>query len=135
MADYEFLDHTGEIAIKVKGRDLPSLFTNAAEAMNEYLAEGGRLTGKGAWEEVQISAPDLDSLLVAWLSEILYRLTTNRKIYSELKIKRFDEYMIIAQIFGQEVKGLFREIKAVTHHGLEIKNIDGQYEAVVTFDI
>ena len=133
---YEFLDHTADIAVRVWGKDLPSLFVNAAKAMAEYL-EGflSPLEGRGNSELIELSGPDQNALLVAWLSEILYRTHTGRKIYTEFAITELTDKSLRAQIAGQKAQKFSKDIKAVTYHGLEIKKVEQGYEATITFDV
>ncbi len=132
---YEFLEHTGELAVRVKGKDLPSLFISAAAAMNDYLLQDLTPGAEQGTETIEVSAADYRSLLVAWLSEILYRIEVNDCIYQKFEVKVLEKTALIAEITGARVRKLARDIKAATHHGLEIKRIPDGYEVVIIFDI
>ncbi len=140
MPEYEFLDHTADLAVKVKGKDLPSLFINATRAMTEYLGMDLPSPGAGEGEErgqeiITLSAPDQNSLLVSWLSEILYHTLTKRKIYTDYKINELTAQSLKAEIIGEPQKKFAHDIKAVTYHSLDIKKVAAGYEVVITFDI
>lgn len=132
---YELVEHTGELAIKVTGRDLPALFVSAAEAMNQYLSEGIQSERNESTEEIKVSAQDKESLLVAWLSEILYRIEVNKKIYLKFNIKNLDDHSLSAEMIGYPIKNLARYIKAVTHHNLAIEKTNAGYQVIITFDV
>lgn len=135
MPDFEFLDHTGELAVKIKGKDLPSLFINAVKAMTDYLSPDLKIESEGKREQLQVSALDQNSLLVAWLSEILYRISVNHQIYNKFQILNFNPNFLSAEIIGYPVKKLSHEIKAVTHHNLQIRKTEDHFEVIITFDI
>lgn len=139
MPEYQFLDHTADLAIKVWGKDLPSLFINAVRAMNEYLSPlffsplmSGR---KRRGEEIAVSAKDTNGLLVEWLSEILYRTMVGRKIYEKITFQELTPQSLKAEITGVSFKKINKDIKAVTYHNLTVEKTVDRYEVMITFDI
>jgi len=135
MPDYEFIDHTADLAVKVQGKDLPTLFTNAAKAMIEYLSPTSASSQVSAEEEIVLSAFDQNALLVAWLSEILYRTEIEKKVYTEFEIKELTEKSLRVAISGYQAQKFAKDIKAVTHHNLAIEKTGEGYEVTITFDI
>lgn len=132
---YSILEHTADLKIKVFGKDLPELFSNAALAMAEQLKPGIRPPIEGKWEKIEIKSSDLEPLLVDWLSEILYRSDVNHRVYAEIKIEEISERELKAKIRGTSIGKKDLDIKAVTYHGLEIKQIGNYWEAVIIFDV
>ena len=155
---YEILDHPADLKIRVFGNDLSEVFVNMALAVAKQQTPA-RVSAKGVAEEIIIESSDLASLLVDWLSEILYRGEINKKVYTDFEITEFSEkpykypHRPIHKEFGEEgitfrcggnIKAKIRgvavesknmDIKAVTYHELEIKKIDDHWEAIVVFDV
>ena len=72
---YEPLSHTGDLGLLVYGRDLPTLFVHAAWAMFDVLSDASTIRPLQTLT-VDVSATDLEDLLVRWLSELLYLYDT-----------------------------------------------------------
>jgi SHS2 domain-containing protein len=116
---------------------LPQLFVNIAQAVAKQQKNKIDKKDEGEWEEIQIESADLESFLVDWLGEILYRSEINKKVYFDFEIMEFSEnpYKIKARIKGAPVEAKNTDIKAATYHDLEIKKIGDNWEAIVIFDI
>jgi tRNA-splicing ligase RtcB (3'-phosphate/5'-hydroxy nucleic acid ligase) len=79
---FEFLDHPGDLKCRARGRDLEGLFAAAAAGMMAFLFGSGIASLKAyRTETIEIEASDRDALLVDWLSELLYRATTEYHAY------------------------------------------------------
>jgi len=137
MKSYEILDHPADLKIRAFGKSLPELFANIAQAVAQQQKNKIDKKDEGEWEEIQIESTDLESLLVDWLGEILYRSDINKKVYFDFEIIEFSEnpYKIKARIKGAPVEAKDTDIKAVTYHDLEIKKIGDNWEMIVIFDI
>ncbi len=115
MNPYEIIDHTSDCGIKVYGKSLEELFTNAALGMFEII--GGKYDPSKSKDlnhktsiEIQKKTSSLEELLVGFLSELLY--------------KSFKEKVIFK-----------KEIKAVTFHDLKIELDKELYHCTIIFDI
>ena len=138
---YEFFDHTGDIAVSLRGSTLAELFGAAATAFTDSITAIDRVEPKRP-EEVELDAPELDLLLVDFLSELLYRFDTRGWLtrYAELDLTEKDGgWSLQGTLRGErhdaarhEVKLL---IKGVTYHGLHVRRVAGQWTAKVVFDI
>ena len=134
MRNFELLEHRADLKIKVFGQDLKELFINAALAMAEQQNPAAKKPNQ-EWESIEINSPDLNSLLVDWLNEILSRSDLNKKVYLDFKIEKLSEKHCQAQIAGQKVDQKQIDIKAATYHQLEIKKINNHWQVIVIFDI
>lgn len=133
---YEILEHTADLKIKSYGEDLPELFANSALAMTEYIF-GEDVSDEEAveTETVEVEADDIESLLVNWLSEILFLSATKYRAYIVYGIKDFTNKKIVAKVGSREATAK-EDIKAVTFNDLKIEQ--ERYEnwsAVVVYDI
>lgn len=135
MKRFQMLEHTGDIKMRVSGKDLPELFTNAALGMMAFLYGEEALKLKPAkTETIAVESADLQSLLVDWLSELLYLSDENDRAYTAYHITELTDKKIAANVgsISAEAKD---DIKAVTYHELVIEKRDGQLEATIVFDI
>ncbi len=136
MIDYEFIEHTADIGIKAYGKNLSEAFKNAAVGMFDIITNKSKINNIGEYE-IQLDAPDLEQLLVDWLSELLFLNGAKNLVFSEF-ILNISGNSLSAKIFGEEFddskhkKGT--EIKAVTYHMLEVHNTKPVFVKVL-FDI
>ncbi len=138
MKRYELLDHTADIGIIVHGVELPETFGNAAYAMFDILTNIDEVKETGRFD-IQVSASDVEELLVTWLDELLYRYETERVIFKRFVIEDMDETSLRATAFGEKIDPLRHEIKleikSVTYHQLKVEKTDDGWRAQVIFDV
>ena len=139
---YEVLEHRADLKIRAFGKTKEELFSNMVMGMIAGLRPEIRSTKSHAYRQageirkIKIKSLDLSSLLVDFLSEVLYLIQTNQEIYHKVEFSRLTDTEIEAGLFGQKVEKFGEEIKAVTHHGLEIRQTeDKNWETIVLFDI
>jgi SHS2 domain-containing protein len=134
---FEVIDHTADIGIIARGSDLAALFCNAAAGMLSLLTDVDTLR-QDTTRGIRLEANDRETLLVAWLNEILYIIYTEKLILCKFDIL-IDGNRLAAKCAGQELEPkdhrIGREIKAATYHDLEIVERDGEYSAKIIFDI
>jgi SHS2 domain-containing protein len=86
-------------------------------------------------EFIRIEAADCEALLVDdWLAELLYRAASRYHAYVDFHVSTMDEHRLAAEA-GIAATEALDDIKAVTHHELAIRKVDGGFEAVVVFDL
>ncbi len=134
MKKFEVLEHKADLKIRVFGKDLKELFENAMVGMFEsakYERENEEIK-----RDIKISSIDLPSLLVDFLSEVLYLSEVNQEIYQKIQFKKLSEKEIEGTLIGKKLKRIGVVIKGVTYHDLDIcQRKDGIWEATVLFDI
>jgi SHS2 domain-containing protein len=127
------LDHTADWALKVWAPNLEGLFEQAARGMawlvQMTLREGPRIT-----RTVEVEGVDVESLLVAFLSELLY-LTESEGIGFDHYQLKIQDFWLLAVLEGAPVREQKKEIKAVTYHNLEVRHTDQGYTVTVVFDV
>lgn len=134
MKKYEILEHKADLKIRAFGKNKEELFLNMLLAMTEN--QRPEILPEKVKREIKISSPDLSSLLVDFLSEVLYLTQVNKEVYSEVNFKKFIDTEIEAELLGQKVESFGEDIKAVTYHGLDVhQEKDGTWQATVLFDI
>ncbi|PJA84819.1 MAG: hypothetical protein CO145_00515 [Candidatus Nealsonbacteria bacterium CG_4_9_14_3_um_filter_37_13] len=134
MKKFEILEHKADLKIRVFGKDLRELFLNAIVGMFEeagYESEGEEIK-----REIKISSLDLPSLLVDFLSEVLYLCEVNREVYHKVLFKNLTEKELKGILIGKPLKRMGVHIKAVTYHDLDIhQKEDKTWQATILFDI
>jgi SHS2 domain-containing protein len=139
---YEYLEHTADIKFQAYGKTLEEVFENAALAMFNVIINTEKVSGETA-REISLKSPDLESLLIDWLSELLYIFEVDEIIFRKFRVEEIKEeegeYSITGQALGEkyypESHPFETEIKAVTYNQLEIgKTADG-WKAQIVVDI
>ena len=135
MKPYEFLPHPADIKLKARGHDLPELFSNCARGMMSFIY-GDKVACKKYTkkEEISLEAKDLSSLLVDWLSELLYLSNSIYQAFLDFEFREISESKLIAVAKGCEAQAE-DDIKAVTYSELEINQVEDGWEAIIVFDI
>ncbi|MFP4654079.1 MAG: archease [Methanohalobium sp.] len=139
---YEFLEHTADAQFRAYGNTLEEAFENAALAMFNVMVNTGNVSDIIS-ESIDIESPDLDTLLVDWLSELLYLFDVNQVVYSKFDVdsikKQGNKYLLSARIFGEildlEKHEVDTEVKAVTYNQLEVKEGPNGWTLQVLVDI
>lgn len=138
MKKYELIEHTADIAIKAYGTNLSEAFGNAAKGMFDIITDESEVESTGQYD-IKLEAPDLEQLLVDWLSELLFLNTSQNLVFGFFKVELDEEKKhLVGHVFGEKYNiskhkvGI--EIKAVTYHMLEVRN-KRPYHVQVLFDI
>jgi SHS2 domain-containing protein len=141
VKDYELIEHTADIGIRVKGGDLKELFKNAALSMFDIIAEkksgiGHRTSGI---EKIIVKqkADDLEELFINWLNELLSLSAIKEKIFCDFKFKNLDEHNLEVEVGSYDIKDykVNVEIKAATYHELKLEKSKSGWTAEVIFDV
>ena len=135
---FEILEHTADIGFRAWGVSPAKLFENAASAMMAIA------TGTNAIEErdelpVELSADDYESLMVDWLSEVLYLFDASRFAARRFVVEEIRSRGLRARLFG-EPRDPRRHpweliVKAVTYYELKVGEKNGRWETEVYLDI
>jgi len=146
MKDFESLPHTADIKVRVYGKDLKEFFRNAVIGM--FQTVGPQIPGctiknervvcdeLPEQHEVELTAEDVEFLLVDFLSEALYLSDVHDEAYLDATVHEVTNTHINATLHGIKVTGFeVVEIKAVTYHDLKVQQINGVWQADIVFDI
>lgn len=138
---YEILEHTSDLKIRVSGKNRKELFKNAllgmfegARYQEEVKTKSQKL--KTIKRKIQIKSQNLSTLLVDFLSEVLYLAETKKEVYSHIQFKKFTDKQIEGVLIGKKLKRIGVQIKGVTYHNLDVhQKEDGTWQATILFDI
>ena len=130
---FEEISHTADVSVRVWAPDLPSLFKEAARAMNALsrtvIGNGPRMT-----QTLEVEAPDPESLLVAFLSELLYFQEQENLAFDTFDLRVAGQWLKVA-MEGAQMASSEKAIKAVTYHNLKIEKTDRGLETTLVFDV
>ena len=143
--DFRVIPHTADIQIKVFGKSLEELFSNALYGMFQVIEprtnvckiKDGLLVCDTLSVErnISVDAPDKEGLLVDFLSDALYFSDVHNEAYFDAKFESFSDMQLKGVILGIPIKGFNVEIKAVTYHGMKIEQVDGVWQTDIVFDV
>lgn len=135
---FEILEHTADIGFRVWGAAPAELFENSASAMMDIMAET-ELIEPAETINVEVQGENYESLLVNWLSEVLYLFDADRFAASSFEIDSIDARSLRARLIGQARQPGRHPwkliVKAVTYHQLKVAESGGRWEAQVFLDI
>jgi SHS2 domain-containing protein len=134
MSSFEEIDHTSDRAFRVRAPTCEALFLRAAEALYQI---GGVETdpAQSAERFIDLQAEDTESLLVAWLNEILFLLENERLALRDLRCETFSGRHIRAGGNPARVRAAGKYIKAATFSGLRIVQSENGCEATIVVDV
>lgn len=130
---FEEIPHTADWAMRVWAEDLPGLFAEAARGMNSLagvqLESGPRLE-----RQIELEAGDNESLLVAFLSELLYIQEHENLAFDAFKLRMHNSFLK-GELEGAAIAGIAKAIKAVTFHDLRIARSERGFQVQLVFDV
>jgi SHS2 domain-containing protein len=138
-----FLDHTADVGAEITAASRDELFAEAAKALLETIVDPATVR-PSLQRSFELSAPDLETLLVDWLSELVYVFDVDRQLFADAEVSVTEgeggEQRLTAVARGEPYDPSRHPmrvlVKAVTHHALEVTcRPDGTWFARVIFDI
>ena len=136
--DYEILDHTADICVRVYGKSLDDLLRNAARTMMQLITDIEKVNPS---QEIEVKAKGetKEELLVHWLDEILFFHQAKKMVFRDFEAHLVSETEIQGKAFGENIDAdrheIGLDIKAVTYHNLKIESSDDKLKVEIVFDI
>ncbi len=138
MKNYEVFEHTADIGVRVKGKNLKDLFSNAGLAIFQISSRKQFIKNKAHADiSIKLSADNLEELFVDWLNELLSLSSAKGLIFHNIKINRLEDNALEALAVGSDINNykVNTEIKAATFHELKITQNESGWEAEVILDV
>jgi SHS2 domain-containing protein len=141
---YKFLEDVGtaDIAFEATGRDLPQLFTAAADATMNVMIDNLDAIESRETRQIELSNDNVEMLLFDFLQELIYFKDAKRLLLRahETQIDQKGEaYFLKAKVAGERLDDTRHQqradVKAVTLHGFSVQKDDGGWRARVLLDI
>jgi len=138
MKKYEFFDHTADLGLRVYGSSLAELFENAGFALFDVLTDMARVKTRQTLS-FRLRRDNVEELLVEWLGSLLYEFDTAGLLLSRFSVEHIDGLALAATACGEPYQSGVHElktaVKAVTYHGLAIRQENGLWQATVVIDV
>jgi SHS2 domain-containing protein len=132
------IDHTADIGITVTGPTLADVFAGAARGMFALTFDLAQAQADRE-ERVTLQATDRESLLVAWLQELLVRGEIEGRVVTDCRFERLEETELVAIVstapLGPEIPQIGAAVKAVTYYDLDLHPTPDGWQATVIFDV
>ena len=126
--------HTADWELEVWAPNLPSLLEQAARGM--YALSGMRLEASPSREySIALHSADAESLLVRFLTELLWVEQEQKLGFADFSIKVEDDCDLRADLRGSTIANLDKEIKAVTYHNLAVETTSLGLRVNIVFDV
>lgn len=138
MGVFEYFEHTADVGIAAFGSDLKDVFAAAALGLFSLMADLGDLRDQECIE-VAVEAEDVESLLVAWLNELLFIFDVEHLLLRSFEISVIDDTNLQAHCWGERFDPqrhrLKLGVKAATYHQVRVERIGDGYRAQVVVDV
>ncbi len=135
--EFEIVNHTADVGIIAYGADIKQAFANAARALFSLITELDEVA-EVLHRDIELIAPDEESLLVEWLNELIYLFDAENIIFKRFDIIKLNNTQLKARSYGEKVDSLKHKlktgVKAATYHMLKVDKGDG-CQVQVLFDI
>ena len=135
--EFDILNHTADVGIIAYGASLNQAFANAARGLFSLITNLDDVE-EALSRDIEVTAPDQESLLVAWLNELIYRFDVENILFNRFDVTQLDSTRLKARTYGEKVDSsrhkLKTGVKATTYHMLKVKKTNG-YQVQVLFDI
>jgi SHS2 domain-containing protein len=141
---YKFLEDVGtaDIAFEATGRDLPQLFTAAADATMNVMIDNLDAIESRETRQIELSNDNVEMLLFDFLQELIYFKDAKRLLLRahETQIDQKGEaYSLKAKVAGERLDDTRHQqradVKAVTLHGFSVEKFEGGWKARLLLDI
>ena len=96
---YKVIDHPSDIGIEAFGKDQKELFQNAAYGMMDMMFETFEAKPDQKFD-IKVSAENMESLMVSWLSELLYIADSKKVQLSAFNISKITDEELEASALG-----------------------------------
>jgi len=119
---YEVIEHTADIMVRCYGKTLEECFENAAYALFDQIADASSVETKLHFD-IEAEADDDESLLYAFLSELLFVHDSESVLLSDFHVM-FGDGKVTCRAAGEPTDRKRHrtkcEIKAITYHMLSV---------------
>lgn len=138
MRPFRVLEHTADIGFEAFGATREGVFRNAARALIDLIVDLDTIL---PCEEVpvQVEGPDPPSLLVNWLSEILYLHDAHGWLFCDFELRHLHDRSLSALARGEKFDPARHQakllVKAITYHQLALEQTPEGWRAQVYVDI
>jgi len=138
MPEFRILEHTADVGFEAFGRTREEAFAHAARALMDLIVELETIELRED-VPVRVQGEDPESVLVNWLSELLYLHDAEGWLLRDFEIRNLGDDSLIAvargERFQQSRHRVKLQVKAITYHQLALERTSQGWRAQVYVDI
>lgn len=135
---FEILEHPADMGFRAYGATLGELFASASLALISIAGDLEAIEERER-REVEATGEDTDSLLYAWLAEIVAVADADRLVLRRVEVTSHGEGRVTGTLYGElynhERHRAGTAIKAVTYHKFSVKHSGNGWIAEVFLDL
>jgi SHS2 domain-containing protein len=134
---FEIVDHTGDVAVRLRAPDLAGLIAAGIRALRALLFEAEpESDGRDLSLELRVTGVDREDLLVQSLSEALHAMQEEGLDPAELRVDVRSDTEAALTLRGARARGpRALEIKGVTYHDVAVRKVEGGLESTLVLDV
>jgi SHS2 domain-containing protein len=138
MGSFRILEHTADIGFEAFGKTREEVFANSARALQSLMVDLDQIAARDE-VEIRVEGADAASLLVNWLSEILFRIDADGRLFHDFEIRSLGDKSLVAitrgEPFDRARHQVNLQVKAITYHQLSLEQTSEGWRAQVYVDI
>ncbi len=135
---FELFDHTADMGLRIRAATMPGLLQPATEALYSAIGEL-TATGDETPQVFELTGGEPSELLRDFLTELLVLFERDGRIVTGISSPVLNESLLAATCttapIDEDACIFAREVKAITYHELDIRQIPGGFEATMIVDI
>jgi SHS2 domain-containing protein len=135
---FEILEHPADVGFRAYGQTLEELFANAALALITIAGDPATVEERER-REIEVTGEDTESLLYAWLAEIVAVADADRLLFCRVEVTSLGDGRATGVAYGEpydrERHRAGTAIKAVTYHRFMVQQSPAGWIAEVFLDV
>lgn len=135
---FEIIEHTADVGVVGRGRDMAEAFENAAYGMFSIMAELDKYEPTTQKSIASVGDDDI-TLLEGFLSSLLVFFDSERMLPLDFEITEISfgrlTCWVSARKIGDDIEWLGPQVKAVTYHQMAVESRDGEWIAKAILDV
>jgi len=137
LRDFEIMEHTADVGVVAYGTSIDEAFANAGRGLFSLITDLESVYERD-YRDIEVTAPDQDSLLVAWLNELIYLFDAEGMLFNRFDITEISSTCLKARAYGEVADStrhrLKTGVKGATYHMLKVDSSNGT-RVQVLFDV
>jgi SHS2 domain-containing protein len=140
---FEHFEHGADVGVRGFGATAGEAFEAAAQSLFSLLAEGGAAVRTEVEERIEVEAPGLEELLVAYLNELISIADTRGLVFGDFRVEirggGSEPFRLTGRARGEPFDPARHEFtvqpKGATYTGLRVAEENGRWVAQCVVDV
>lgn len=135
---YEVFEHTSDIGLLIYGSSFKELLENAGYSLFDQMTDISRVEIVDSLD-LSVTGENAEELFINWLRELLYLFHVERYLLKEFEVIELKGNALTASVKGEKMNTgkhvMEGEVKGITYHKMEVREIAGGWQARVILDV